>query len=81
MQPVPSEVWASFERRLNEAGVPAPRRADYRKWVCFYLDFCHKYGHESDSPTSLGPFLSKLAAKNQSGEQRHQAAGWLRVEG
>jgi hypothetical protein len=79
MQPVPSGVWASFERRLNEAGVPAPRRADYRKWVCFYLDFCHKYGHESDSPTSLGPFLSKLAAKNQSGEQREQAAHAIRL--
>jgi Phage integrase, N-terminal SAM-like domain len=79
MQPVPSEVWASFERRLNEAGVPAPRRADYRKWVCFYLDFCHKYGHPPRSLTSLGPFLGKLAAKNQSGEQREQAAHAIRL--
>ena len=57
MQPVPPEVTASFERRLNEVGVPGPRRPDYRKWVCFYLDFCHKYGHPPRSPTSLGPFL------------------------
>jgi len=79
MQPVPPEVWASFEGRLNEVGVPAPRRPDYRKWVCFYLDFCHKYGHPPRSPASLGPFLSKLAAKNQSVEQRHQAAHAIRL--
>jgi len=80
MQAVPSEVWADFERGLDEMRVPTPQRSDYRKWVRFYFDFCHKYGHPSHSPTSLGPFLSKLAAKNQSVAQRSQAAGWLRVE-
>jgi len=65
MQPIPGEVWASFERRLDEAGVAEPQRPDYRKWVRFYLDFCHKYGHSAASPASPGPFLSKLAARNQ----------------
>ena len=41
MQPVSPEVWATFERRLDEARVPAPQRPDYCKWVCFYFDFCH----------------------------------------
>jgi hypothetical protein len=59
--------------------VPAPQRPDYHKWTRFYLDFCHKHGHPPRSPTSLGPFLSKLAAKNQSGEQRHQAAQAIRL--
>ena len=81
MQQVARETWVAFERRLERAQVPAPQRPDYHKWTRFYLDFCHKYGHPPRSPTSLGPFLSKLAAKNQSAEQRHQAAGWLRVEG
>jgi hypothetical protein len=40
--------------------VPAPQRPNYQKWVRFYLDFCRKYGHPPRSPTSLGPFLSKL---------------------
>jgi hypothetical protein len=54
--------------------MPTPQRPDYRKRVRFYLDFCDKHGHPERSPTSLGPFLSKLAAKNQSAQQRHQAA-------
>ena len=74
MQQVARETWVAYERRLERAQVPASQRADYHKWTRFYLDFCHKYGHGPRSPTSLGPFLSKLAARNQSVEQRHQAA-------
>jgi Phage integrase, N-terminal SAM-like domain len=74
MQPVPPEVWASFERRLDEMRVPPPQRPDYRKWVRFYFDFCHKYGHCASAPTSRGPFLAKLASKNQSVAQRSQAS-------
>ena len=33
MQPVPLEVWANFERRLDAMRVPPPQRPDYRKWV------------------------------------------------
>ena len=73
MQQVARETWVAFERMLERAQVPAPQRPDYHKWTRFYLDFCHKYGHPPRSPTSLGSFLSKLAAKNQSAEQRHQA--------
>jgi hypothetical protein len=70
MQQVARETWVAFERRLERAQVPAPQRPDYHRWTRFHLDFCHKYGHPPRSPTSLGPFLSKLAAKNQSAEQR-----------
>jgi hypothetical protein len=59
--------------------VSAAQRPDHHKWIRFYLDFCHKYGHPPRSPTSLGPFLNKLAAKNQSAEQRHQAAQAIRL--
>ena len=74
MQQVATETWVAFEGRLERARVPAPQRPDYHKWTRFYLDFCHKYGLPPRSPTSLGPFLTKLAAKHQSVEQRHQAA-------
>jgi hypothetical protein len=59
--------------------VPAPQRPDYHKWVHFYLDFCQKYGHPPRSPTSLGPFLDKLAAKNQPVEARHQASQAIKL--
>ena len=65
MQQVARETWVAFERRLERAQVPAPQRPDYHRWTRFYLDFCHKYGRPPRSPTSLGPFLGQLAAKNQ----------------
>jgi hypothetical protein len=55
MQLVPPEMWAAFERRLDKMGMPAPQRPDYRKWVRFYLDFCHKYSHPAAAPTSRDP--------------------------
>jgi site-specific recombinase XerD len=66
MQQVPADIWAAFERRLDQAQVPADQRPDCHKWVRFYFDFCHKYGHSPAAPTSLGPFLTKLASRNQS---------------
>ena len=54
--------------------MPPPERPDYRKWVRFYFDFCHKYGQAADSPASRGPFLAKLASMNQSVAQRSQAS-------
>src|ERR1039458_904951 len=74
MQSVPPEVWADVGRRLDEMRVPPPQRPDYRKWVRFYFDFCHKYGHCAGAPASRGPFLAKLASKNQSVAQRSQAS-------
>jgi hypothetical protein len=67
---VARETWVAYERRLERAQVPAPQRPDYHRWTRFYLGFCHKYGHPPRSPTSLGPFLNMLSAKNQSVEQR-----------
>ena len=54
MQQVARETWVAFEGRLERARVPAAQRPDYHKWIRFYLDFCHKYGHPPRSPTSLG---------------------------
>ena len=56
MQQVPTDIRAAFERRLDRAQVPVDQRPNYHKWVWFYFDFCHKYGHSPAAPTSLGPF-------------------------
>ena len=79
MQQVPADIWAAFERRLDEAQVPTDQRPDYHKWVRFYFHFCHKYGHSPALSTSLGPFLAKLASKNQSVGQRSQASAAVRL--
>ena len=44
MQQVPADIWAAFERRLDQAQVPADQRPDYHKWVRFYFDFCARPG-------------------------------------
>ena len=73
MQQVPRDMCEGFERRLEGARVPGLQRPGYRKWLRFYIDFCHKYGHSPTSASSLGPFLSKLASKKQSvGLQVHR---------
>ena len=43
------------------------------------FDFCHQYGHSLALPMSLGPFLTKLASKNQSVGQRSQASAAVRL--
>ncbi len=79
MQPVSAEIRVAYDRKLDRAQVPASERPDYHKWLRFYLDFCHKYGHGPALPTSLGSFLTKLAEKNQSVAQRRQAAAAIRL--
>ena len=79
MQQVPQDTLTGFDRRLEEAQVPPGQRHDYHKWLRFYLDFCQKHGYVPRLPTSLGPFLNKLLAKNQSVAQRTQAAAAVRL--
>ena len=79
MQPLSAELTASFQQRLDQAHVPQTLHQDYHKWVGFYIYFCQKYGFPPTAPTALGPFLTKLAAKDYSIEQRHYAAAAVRL--
>jgi hypothetical protein len=36
MQQVPADISVAFQRRLDQAQVPANQRSDYHKWVRFY---------------------------------------------
>jgi hypothetical protein len=68
------EIERAFEQRLDQAHVPPALRPGYRKWLQFYLLFCERFHYSPRTPTSLGPFLTRLAARNQSIEQRRLAA-------
>jgi hypothetical protein len=74
MLQVSRKILDYFDRRMEGAAISEPERPGYRKWVRFYLDFCGKYGHAPRSGSSLGPFLAKLASKNQSAAQQQQAS-------
>jgi hypothetical protein len=78
-QQPPPELVTNFERWLDRAGVPQPNRPGYHKWVRFYLIFCQKYLFPPAAPNALGPFLTKLAAKNYSIAQRHQASTAIKL--
>jgi len=79
MNELPAEWVTSFDRRLDKAKVPPPLRQAYHKWVKFYLYFCQKRGYPATAPTALGPFLTKLADKNHSIDDRHHAATAVRL--
>ncbi len=73
-QQVPPEIACSFERRLNQAKVPAAQHPGDCPWLNLYFLFCQKFGYSPAVVTSLGPSLKKLAEKNYSIEDRRQAS-------
>ncbi|MEI2724414.1 MAG: hypothetical protein V9H26_13040 [Verrucomicrobiota bacterium] len=79
MQHIPSELVASFERRLDQARVPQTQRRGYHQWVELYLSFAQTSGYPAPAPIALGPFLTKLAATGHSIDQRHHAAAAVRL--
>jgi hypothetical protein len=79
MEELPTEWVVIFERRLRDARVPQPDQPAYHRWIRFYLRFCQRFGYPSTAPNALGPFLTKLADKNYSIEERRQAAAAVRL--
>jgi integron integrase len=73
MVKVPDKLWAKFERCLMAEGVAENEWGEHRKWLRYYLDFCHKYKHGYADAGSLEPFLEKLKSKRQRPARREQA--------
>jgi len=71
---LPEVLIAAFTKTMDGVSVDSDLRADYMKWLRFYLDFCFKYRHPPRDPESLTPFLQKLASKHQSEAQQKEAA-------
>jgi hypothetical protein len=73
MMTVPDELWVKFERYLTAASVAAGEWNAYKKWLRFYLDFCHEYKHEYADARSIEPFLEILKSKRRRLASREQA--------
>jgi len=43
-----------FNDWLGREAVDTNRHGEYRKWLRYYRDFCHKYGHGYLEERSLG---------------------------
>ncbi len=74
MRPLAPETVAAYDHRLEQAVIPRAERGVFRRWIQCYLDFCAKYQYPPREAGSVGPFLMKLAAKQQPEQARRQAA-------
>ena len=74
MKQMAKQLQAALQRTMTAHAVPPDQRADYLKWLRYYLDFCLKYHHAPRDEESLSPFLQKLASKRQAPELQKQAA-------
>jgi hypothetical protein len=73
MLSIPPELTHLYEMRLTQKNVAVEQRPRYKKWLRYYLDFCHKYAFEPTDRRSFPAFQEKLRAKNQSESQCQQA--------
>lgn len=79
MKQIAQVLRTAFYREMRGMGLDRQEEMAWLKWLRFYLDFCHKYGHAPRSEGSLSPFLEKIAAKNQCEERQQQAAASIRL--
>jgi hypothetical protein len=63
-----------FEAGLRNKAIPQQTHGLYKKWLRYYLGFCHKYHVPHAHGDSLVPFLNKLQEKKQTKAQQQQAS-------
>jgi len=59
MKKLPKELEVPFLELVAVKGDAKQSRADYLKWLRYYLDYCAKYGHPPRERDSLALFLQK----------------------
>lgn len=74
MLPVPNDILTRFNAILDKRAVAPEQRANYKKWLRYFLDFCSKYPGTETRSDQVRLFIDKLRAKNQSSAQQKQAA-------
>ncbi len=62
---LPKALLDKFDSWLEREAVEVRRHAEYRRWLLYYLDFCHKYRHVYLYQLRLGSFTEKLKDKRQ----------------
>jgi hypothetical protein len=58
MKQIPTQINALYETQLNQKAIPKKICPYYKKWLRYYLDFCHKYNHESSVKKSFAHYIS-----------------------
>ena len=70
---IPQEIIQQFNALLKKEKIDDDDYDYYKKWLRYYLDFCHKYKHDSRAVDSLPLFINKLRDKKQSKKLQKQA--------
>ncbi|MBI5047979.1 MAG: integron integrase [Deltaproteobacteria bacterium] len=71
---IPAALFTKYSLLLNKKSVSNSLHNNYKKWLRYYLDFCHKYCHRYADRESLKHFMIKLHEKNQSTVMQEEAA-------
>ncbi len=74
MLPIPNDILKPFDAIMEKSAISTALRADYRKWLMYYLDFRVKYPPPDSRSEQVRLFIEKLRSKNQSQKQLGQAA-------
>ena len=72
---IPRQLESEFEGWLRKKALPNGTHWVYKKWLRYYLDFCHKYGFPHAQRECLSPFLRKLQEKRQTKFQQDRFVG------
>jgi len=73
MLPMSPEMLRDYDAILAQRKVASGECNDYKKWLRYYLDYCHKYHHAPADRMSFSAFHKKLSSKNQSESLCRQA--------
>jgi hypothetical protein len=57
MLAVPVDLESQFSDLLAKEEISQNQSWYFRKWLRYYLDFCHKHMFSPEAAESLGPFL------------------------
>ncbi len=71
---IPDAVFDDFIEFLKGKGFSPGIFAEYKKWLRYYLDFCHKYPVPDSKSERVRLFAEKLEEKKQPEKQRERAA-------
>jgi site-specific recombinase XerD len=74
MLPIPEYISVQFNNVLRQRAVPESFHVHYRKWLRYFLDYCEKYPPPEAESERLRLFIEKLKSKEQTPQQRTQAA-------
>ena len=72
MVTIPQAILQRFELLLKQDNIPVNRHNFFKKWLKYYLDFCHKYEHDPQNIDSLSLFINKLRTKNNQNSSRNR---------